>query len=86
MNIHLDLRVDVQNTFFHNVYLVFANCTSGRNDLSVEICQTYFVIIDQVNCSDSASYKCLDSITANSADSKYGNMGAGQFLHRLFAK
>ena len=86
MDIDFCLWVDVEDTVFHDIDFVFSNGASGGNDLTVQVGEADFVVVDQVKFTNSTSYKCLYGITADSTDSKNGNSGVCQFLHGFFTK
>ena len=86
MDIDLCLWVDVKDAVPHDIDFIFTNGASGCNDLTVQIGEADFVIVDQIQFTNSTSHKCLYGITANSADSKNGNPGVCQFLHSFFTK
>ena len=62
----------------HHFCLIFSNSLSCRNDLTVQVRQTYFIIIDQIKCTYAASHQCLADVTAHATDSKYRNSGIRQ--------
>ena len=85
MNIYYCIRIDLKDTVSCNIYLIFTNSFSGCVNLTIDICQTYFIVIDQIQCSNTASYQSLYCISANAANSKYSNSGILQFLHSFFS-
>ena len=86
VDINFCLWVDVEDAVFHNIDFVFADSASGGDDLTVQVGEADFVIIDQIKFTNSTSHKCLYGITADSTDSKNGNSGVRQFLHGFFTK
>ena len=79
------MRIDLQNTVTHNFYFLFSDRFSGRNDLTVQICQADFIVIDQIKSTDSASCQCFCCITADTAQSENCNSRICQAFHCLFS-
>lgn len=55
MHRDLCIGIDVVDSCFHHIGFVLANGLSGGDDLPVEICQTYPVIVDQVKGANAAA-------------------------------
>ena len=41
------VRVNFQNSLFHHIYFILPYGLSGRNNLTVDIRQTHFIVIHQ---------------------------------------
>ena len=52
----------------------------------VFIGQAYLIVVNEIDCTDPGADKSLHGISADAADSKYGNAGGAQPLHRFFSK
>ena len=48
----------------------------GRDDLSVQVGESYFIIIDQVQRPDTAAGQCLYDVTSDAADAEDGHSRA----------
>lgn len=75
MHRDLCIGIDVVDSCFHHIGFVLANGLSGGDDLPVEICQTYPVIVDQVKGANAAANQRLTYISAHSADAEYSHPG-----------
>ena len=78
------MGINLQNPFFHNVCFILANRFSGSNDLAVQICQTHFVIVNQINCTHSAPCQSLCRISSHTSDTKNCHSGLFQPFHGIF--
>ena len=86
MNLNLRLRINIQNTFLHNFRLIPANGLSRSYDLAVQIRQTHFIIINQIQRAHTTSCQRLTYITTHTANTKDCNPGSFKPLHRLFSQ
>ena len=78
------IRVDLQNPLFCHVYFIFSDGFASCNDLSVQIRQTNFIVIDQVKGSNAASGKRFYRIPADAANAKHSNSCIFQTFHSVF--
>ena len=81
MDIHFRLGINLKDTTLHHFCFVFANCISRRNNLAIQITHAYFIIINQIKLSDSASHKRFTYISTDTTNTKHGNAGAFQLVH-----
>ena len=63
------------------INFIFSNCTVYRNNLTIQIRKTNFVIINQIQCANAAARKRLHRISAYSANAKNCYSGIAKFLH-----
>ena len=80
------MGIDVQDPVSGHIHLVFSNGTAGCENLTVNVGQTYFVIIDQIKSAHTASGKSLHRISADTAYTEHSNSGIRQSLHIIFSK
>ena len=67
MDVYHCVRIDLKDTFSGYIHLIFANCFSCCINLTVNVGQTYFIVINKIHCSDTASHQRFYCISANSA-------------------
>ena len=63
----------IENPLFCNIDLVLADRLSRCVNLSVYIRKTYLVIVNQIDCPDSAAHQRLNSVSSDAADSENRN-------------
>ena len=86
MDFHLHIRIDFEHALFHNFCFIFTNRLSCCDDLTIQIRQTYLVIIDQIKISYACPDQCLTDVSAHTTDSKHCHTGIFQPVHRLFSE
>ena len=85
VRIHFRIRIDVQNTLFHDVGLISSNGFTGGNDLTVYIGLADFIVIDQIQSTYTTSGQCFTYISADTANTEYSYAALGQTFHCLFS-
>ena len=74
------------DALFCDVHLIFADGLARRDYLTVDICKTYFVIIDQIQSTDAAPGQSLYGISSDTSDAEHCNTGIFKLIHALMPK
>ena len=64
------IGVDRKDALFANVHFLSANGISGCDNLTIEIGQTHFVVINNVQLADSAPRQRLHHVSAHASDAE----------------
>ena len=80
------IRVNGGDTRRGDIHLILPDGIVRGKDLTVDVGEGDFIVVDEMQCTDAAARKRLDSIAADTADTEYRNFCVCQFLHRLVAE
>ena len=77
------IRINRQNSFLGCLYFIFPNCLLCCYNLPIQIRQTYFIIINQIQGAHTASGEGFYCVTADTPDTKDCHSCSCQLLHIL---
>lgn len=78
MDLHFHIGIDFEHALFHNFCFIFPNRLSCCDNLTVQICQTYFIIVNQIECAYACPNQCFTDVSSHAADSKHCHTGIFQ--------
>ena len=86
MDVNFRIGIDLQHPVTHHFDFVLPHSFSRRYDLTVQICQTYLVIIDEVKGADPAAHKGFAYVTADTSDTKDRHPFLGEPRHAFLSQ
>ena len=73
---HFTVWVQQLNSHLAHRHLAFADSIMSSDYLSIYICQTDIVVIDDIESTNTSSSECLHHVTSDAANAKYRNSAA----------
>ena len=83
---HDCVRVDVVHALLGYIHLVLTDGLARCDDLTIDVRQTYLVVIDEVERADAAACERLYRIAADAADAEYRYASLAELFHALMTQ